>query len=263
MATALQANTTLKVLNISDNRGIAVDGVESISKALSVNNSLEKLRFSKTCIGDEGIAHIVNALQTNTTMKILDIRNCGISCKGAKSIARVLSVNSSLEELFISFNNIGDDGIGYIANALQANTTMKVLNVFNYWYFRTSNWEAESQGRALASSNSLERLDISTSSTSIGDDRCIATDKAAMSLATALTTSTSMEIIKLSWRSSNPDTTLSKMVNCVRKSTLRELELDIHMPRLSDNSQVISVEKEWLQHVYRCRRKGVHSVTGR
>ena len=85
LAIALQANTimvTLKVLNISGNHGIAVNGAKSLSRALSVNSSLEELDISDTSIDDEGVAHIANALRTNTTMKALDVSKCGISCKG-------------------------------------------------------------------------------------------------------------------------------------------------------------------------------------
>ena len=89
-ATALQANTTMKILIVSFNDGIAINGAKSLGRALSVNSSLEELDISYTSIGDEGVAHIANALQTNTTMKVLDVSNCDISDKGAESLARAL-----------------------------------------------------------------------------------------------------------------------------------------------------------------------------
>ena len=61
LATALQANTTMKILGISHNRGIAVNGAKSLGRALSVNSSLEELDISYTSIGDEGVAHFANA----------------------------------------------------------------------------------------------------------------------------------------------------------------------------------------------------------
>ena len=102
LATALQANTTMQILDVSGNDGITVNGAKSLGKALSVNSSLEELNIRSTSIGDEGVAHIANALQTNTTMKVLNVSKCGISCKGAESLARALSVNSSLEKLNIT-----------------------------------------------------------------------------------------------------------------------------------------------------------------
>ena len=217
LATALQANTTMKILDISSNDAIAINGAKSLGRALSVNSSLEELDISYTSIGDEGVAHIANALQTNTTMKLLNVELSDISCKGAESLARALSVNSSLEELNISYNFVGDDGIAHIAIALPIN-------------------------------NSL----ISLTYTFLCDDTV--TDKAALSLAVALAKNSSMEVVKLSWTSTHPDTTLKKMATCIKKSTLSELELNILMPQSSDEPSVhVSMEeaitREWYQYV--------------
>ena len=186
LATAIQANTTLKILNIRGNFGITVSGAESLGRALSVNSSLEELNSRFTSIGDEGVAHIANALQANTTMKVLDVSNCDISCKGAESLARTLAASSSLEKLYISGNKFVDD-------------------------------------------------------------------KAALSLGAALMTNTSMEDMKLSWTSTHPDTTLKKMAECVKKSTLKELELVIVTPQPLGKPRVCLEEaSEW----YRCLEVG-------
>ena len=71
-----------------------------------------------------------------------------------------------------------------------------------------------------------------------------------MSLATALTTNTSMENMKLGWTSTHPDTTLKKMAECVKKSTLRELKLGIVTPQPLDEPRVSLEEaREWYQHL--------------
>ena len=55
--------------------------------------------------------------------------------------------------------------------------------------------------------------------------------------------------MKLSWTSTNPDTTLKKMAEFIKKSTLRELELDIVTPQPLGKPQVSSEgASEW----YRC-----------
>ena len=186
---------------------ISDKGAESLARALSVNSSLEELDISDTSIGDEGVAHIASALQTNTTMQVLDVKNCGISDKGAESLARTLAASSSLESLDISSNSIGDDGIVRIATALQANNALNSLRINN-------------------------------------DGTDTATDEAALSLAAALTTTTSMEVMRLSWTSTRPDTTLKKMAKRIKKSTLRELDLDIYMPQVS-----VENEREWYRRV--------------
>ena len=212
LATALQANTTIKLLCISANFSIAVNGAKSLGRALSVNSSLEKLDISYIRIGDDGIAHIANGLQTNTTLKVMDILDCNISDKGAESLAKALSVNISLEMLNICDNNIGDNGATHIATALHT-STLKSL-----WFY--------------------------------GVGSGIVTDKAALSLAAALTANTSMEVMKLGWTSTNPDTTLKKMGEWIKKSTLRKLRLYIDMPEPLDEPQVsLEEERLWLNCV--------------
>ena len=212
LATALQANTTIKLLCISANFSIAVNGAKSLGRALSVNSSLEKLDISYIRIGDDGIAHIANALQTNATLKVMDILDCNISDKGAESLAKALSVNISLEMLNICDNNIGDNGATHIATALRTSTLRSLL-----FY---------------------------------GVGSGIVTDKAALSLAAALTANTSMEVMKLGWTSTNPDTTLKKMGECIKKSTLRKLRLYIDIPEPLDEPQVsLEEERLWLNCV--------------
>ena len=212
LATALQANTTMKELAIDFNCGITGNGAEFLGRGLSVNSSLEELYISFTSIGDEGVAHIANALQTNTTMKVLNVSKCGISCKGAESLARALSVNSSLEKLKITFNILSDNGKAHIATARQANSTLKSL--------------------------------------SLDDDSCIETDKAALSLGAALTTNTSMKVMRLGWTSTHPDTTLKKMAECIKKSTLKQLTLTIDIPHAFGEPRVSLEEaREWLHRL--------------
>ena len=268
IANALQTNITIKILDVSG-CDISHKGAETLARTLAASNSLERLDISWTSIGDEGVAHIANALQTNITMKAMDIQNCDISCKGANSLGRALTVNSSLEELNIKDTSIGDEGVTHIANALQTNTTMKVLDVE---HCDISDKGAESLARALAASSSLEELDISFNC--IGDNGIahiaiglqvnnslkslilllrkhndIVTDKAALSLAAALTTNTSMKYIRMWWSSTHPDTTLKKVAEYVRKSTLRKFALYRMIrpsgePRMSEKEII-----EWLQQV--------------
>ena len=258
----------MKVLNVSD-CDISCKGAELLARALSVNSSLEELYIMKNSIGDKGVAHIADFLQRNTTMKVLNVEHCGISCKGAESLARALSVNSLLEQLYIMKNSIGDEGVTHIAKGLQTNTmTMKVLNVE---HCGISCRGAESLARVLVTtSSSLENLLISGNK--FGDDGIAhiatalqtnntlkslsflsdstATDKAALSLATTLTTNTSLEKMSIGWMSAHPDTTLKKMSGCIKKSTLRELKLEIVTPQPLCKPQVSLEEKrEWYQCV--------------
>ena len=171
-------------------------------------HGVTELDISGSKIGDNGIAYIATALQTNTTMTELDISLCNMSDEGAESLARALAVNKSLKQLFMNYNDISDNGIAHIATALQTNNTLKALMI---------------------------RQETTT-------------DEGALSLAAALTANSSMEDLELYWSSTHPDSTLKKIGECVRKSTLRKLNLIMKMP--SDKAPVAEERaKEWLQCV--------------
>ena len=245
IATALQTNTTMTKLDISQ-CSISDEGAESLARALAVNRSLQELDMSWNEIGDKGIAHIATTLQTNTTMTKLDISHCSISDEGAESLARALAVNRSLQELYISENEIGDKGIAHIAKALQTNITMTKL------YIRRcsiSDEGVQSLARALAVNKSLQELYISENE--IGDngiahiakalqtsnnltklvfEKVAITDEGVLSLAAALTANSSMEHLWLSWSSVHPDSTVKKIEEYVRRSTLISLGLVMNIP---------------------------------
>ena len=152
-------------------------------------------------------------------MTILDIIQCNVSDDGAKSLARALTVNRSLQTLYVNYNNISDNGIAHIATALWTNNTLKSL--------------------------------------SIGQEAI--KDEGALSLAAALTANSSMEHLRLYWSSTHPDSTLKKIGECVKKSTLRTLELVIIMP--SGEAPVTEERaKEWLQCVEVGGKKLIHSL---
>ena len=210
IATALQTNTTMTVLNIMT-CSISDEGAESLARALAVNRSLQELNIRDNEIGDNGIAHIATALQTNTTMTGLNITQCSISDKGAESLAIALAVNKSLQDLNISRNKIGDNGIAHIATAIQTNTTLVYLHL-NF------------------------------------DEKGTTTDDGALSLAAALTANSSMEHLELYWSSTHPDSTLKKIGEYLRTSKLNRLDLVMNMP--SGEAPVAEERaKEWLQCV--------------
>ena len=98
IATALQSNTTMKILDISQ-CNISNEWEESLTIALAVNRSLQKLNISGNKMGDNGIAHIATALQTNNTLKTLTIGEETTTDEGALSLAAALTANSSMEYL--------------------------------------------------------------------------------------------------------------------------------------------------------------------
>ena len=172
-------------------------------------HGVTELNISSNTIGDKGIALISTALQTNTTMTKLDISRCNMSDDGAESLARVLTVNKTLQELDVRYNDISDTGIAHIATALRTKNTLKKL--------------------------------------AIGGET--ATDEGALSLAAALAANYSMEYLNLYWSSTHPDSTLKNIGECVSKSTLRKLQLELIMPASGEAPATEERAKEWLQCV--------------
>ena len=70
------------------------------------------------------------------------------------------------------------------------------------------------------------------------------TDEGALLLAAALTAKSSMKHFELTWSSTHPDSTLKKIGECVKKSTLIILELVMNIPPVAKQRA-----KEWLQCV--------------
>ena len=79
-----------------------------------------------------------------------------------------------------------------------------------------------------------------------------ATDKAALSLAATLSTNTSIEDMGIGWSLTHPDSTLKEMVDCIKNSTLKSLDLNVQRPWLRPSGDArMSVEEaiEWYQHL--------------
>ena len=173
-------------------------------------HGVTELNIRVNNIGDKGIALISTALQTNTTMTKLDVIGCNMSDDGAESLARALTINKTLQELDLRLNDISDTGIAHFATSLRTNNTLNIL--------------------------------------SIGGENT-ATDEGVLSLATALTANISMDYLDLYWSSTHPDSTLKNIGECVSKSTLRELRLQMNMPASGEAPVTVERGKEWLQCV--------------
>ena len=165
-------------------------------------------------------------------------------------------------ELDISGNNIGDKGIALISTALQTDATMTRLNITKC---NISDDGAESLARALTvlqevyvRHNNISDTGIAHIATALRTNNTLkklaigrdsATDEGALSLAAALTANRSMEYLTLHWSSTHPDSTLKNIGECASKSTLRELELVVHVPASGEAPVTEERAKEWLQCV--------------
>ena len=134
----LKHNTSLVILDLSDNSQLAKGNSEAvgcaIQKMLNVNRTLKVLNLNSCGFTSEVAAYLANGLAQNYSVRKVALRSNEIGGTGAMGIFRSLEHNTSLEELDLSGNSQlaeGDcEAVGYaIERMLNLNTTLRVLNL--------------------------------------------------------------------------------------------------------------------------------------
>ena len=100
----------------------------AIATALQHNTSLQKLDLTDNKMSAVGARALATSLQHNTSLQTLVLNWNEIDDDGATAIAVVLQHNMSLLQVELEGNNIGNDGTAAIAVALQHNTSLQELN---------------------------------------------------------------------------------------------------------------------------------------
>ncbi|KAL0208034.1 hypothetical protein P9112_010621 [Eukaryota sp. TZLM1-RC] len=154
LARALESNYTLTQMNLSDNN-IADEGASSLARALESNYTLTQLNLSDNNIADEGASSLARALESNYTLTQLNLSDNNIADEGASSLARALESNSTLTQLNLSDNNIGYEGASALAHAVERNFTLTELVL---WFNNISDEAASDFARALERNSTLTHL---------------------------------------------------------------------------------------------------------
>jgi hypothetical protein len=120
LASFLNANTTLKVLDLSGARFDA-KAMKEISCFFKKNPSLEVLVLGDNkCVGDEGAALVSTALQGGRgALRTLSLQGCGLGLSGVRQISTFLTNCPSLRMLELSNNMIGDAGVELLAESIK------------------------------------------------------------------------------------------------------------------------------------------------
>ncbi|KAM9980924.1 hypothetical protein ACTFIY_003228 [Dictyostelium cf. discoideum] len=125
IARALEVNSTITRLNLSDNRIFDTSGGWELADALSHNKTITALSLSTNSLGNgfaEGIARALNSL--SCSLKSLDISGNQIDYAGAKYIAEALSNNKTLKLLNMSQNKLSPQFGQLIADSLKVNRSL-------------------------------------------------------------------------------------------------------------------------------------------
>ena len=98
-------------------------GAESIATMLQANKTLKYLDISSNNIGDDGIKATTLSIQANTTLIRLNVFNC----RSTKGIANMLIVNKTLKVLGITYSNNDDDTV--LETYCKSNCKLVHLNI--------------------------------------------------------------------------------------------------------------------------------------
>jgi len=123
--TGLSQNTTLSVLNLSNNN-IQTQGAASILESLQYSN-LSELDLSHNHIMDDSAPHFSQMLLNNRTLKVLKISHNMLSSKFFASISKALAQDKILTSLNISKNPITTKGLVSVGYALALSTSLVIL----------------------------------------------------------------------------------------------------------------------------------------
>ncbi|KAN0018541.1 hypothetical protein ACTFIU_011159 [Dictyostelium citrinum] len=108
----------------------SVNGLEYLGRALSNNNTLEKLIWSYNQSNYTSVMCLSNGLRNDhSQMKSLIMKGCDIEGWGALSLADTLAINKSLKELDLGSNQFGDAGAITLASKLNSHPSLSILDL--------------------------------------------------------------------------------------------------------------------------------------
>src|SRR3989338_3040524 len=127
LATALQHNSTLTTLHLSNN-SIGASGASALAIALQHNSTLTSLLLPSNSIGDLGASALATALPLNSTLPTLDLRYNPIG--DAEALVTALQRNSSLTKFDFYFPAQLRERVSDSLNRNEANAAQRSCSLF-------------------------------------------------------------------------------------------------------------------------------------
>ncbi|KAK5576921.1 hypothetical protein RB653_001858 [Dictyostelium firmibasis] len=124
----LESNNTIRQLDLQSCGSI--NGLEYLGRAISNNNTLEKLIWSYNQSNYTSVICLSNGLRNNhSQIKSLILRACDIEGWGALSLSDTLAINKSLRELDLGSNQLGDAGAIALASKINSHPSLSILDL--------------------------------------------------------------------------------------------------------------------------------------
>ena len=127
---ALIEISTLKELDLNDNKNKSGELAPTISSIITKNRSIEVLALRDNSLNDVGVIKIAQSLCKCSKLKVLDLQSNNITEEAAEALASIISSNTELEELYLG-NNLLQLGVIKISTALKDISSLKLLDLDN------------------------------------------------------------------------------------------------------------------------------------
>ncbi|KAM9997287.1 hypothetical protein ACTFIZ_006649 [Dictyostelium cf. discoideum] len=128
LSEVLESNRCIRQLDLQSCG--SVNGLEYLGRALSNNQTLEKLVWSYNQCNYTSVMCLSNGLRNHhSQMKSLIMKGCDIEGWGALSLADTLAINKSLKELDLGSNQFGDAGAITLASKLNSHPSLSILDL--------------------------------------------------------------------------------------------------------------------------------------
>jgi hypothetical protein len=175
LAPALYHNTTIKVLDMSENKLNDMESAETLSDILHSNKTITTLDLSESTFGKTtgAIECITDGLGSNSTLMEIHLTLCALGDDGVSALERNLgSRNTTLEKLNLKYNRITSTGVGVLLETMEHSSQhITILDLENN---HIGNEGASLLARALGN-NALPNLRrLSLGYCDIGDDGFVA-----------------------------------------------------------------------------------------
>ncbi|OAF68961.1 Leucine-rich repeat-containing protein [Intoshia linei] len=128
MTKALEINNRIEKMDLQGNC-IDIKGISQLSYTLRDNISLHDLNVSENLFGDLGCKHLFNNLKINKSIVILDLSGNNLTDNIGESLYELLHNNSTLRFLYLKNNKLEKESIYWIKEALLHNESLKILDL--------------------------------------------------------------------------------------------------------------------------------------
>jgi Ran GTPase-activating protein (RanGAP) involved in mRNA processing and transport len=215
LAPELYSNTSIKVLDISDNGLDDLQSAKILQDILRLNKTMTALDVSQNKFGltAGAVECIAEGMSENSTLLKLNLSNCHLGDGGLSTLAQSLgSRDTTLQKLSLARNSITHMGVGVLLETMEQNSYH--ITDLDLGHNRVRNEGASILARALANDVLRNLTHLSLPNCGIGDDGFI-------TLVSALKQNTSLLQLDLRYHS----TTFSERAFLLFADSLPEIKV--------------------------------------